>query len=552
MGGTRFVKIRWPDLLAGLAISGLVVPEALAYAGIAGAPPLSGLMAAIAGMISYALLGTSRYAIVAATSSSAAVLAAALPAIPGMTVGEQMALSAALVISSGLLFLLCSVLGLGAMAAFIARPVVRGFSLGIAAIISVRQFATLCGLHAAHTAVLPLLLELFARRAQWHVPSLLLGLVALASLLLLRRVPRMPATLVVLALGTTCLPLLGAHGAGIGVVGPIEMTGVHPRLPELPLDAWFHTAGVSLALMLVLFAESYGAVRSCALRHGDTINVNRELLGLGAANVVAGLFQGLPVGAGYSATYANESLGARSRLAGVVAAAGVVATLCFLRPWVARIPEPVLAAIVIYSMRHALGFAPLRPYLAWKRDRAVLAVAVGAVLCFGILNGLLVAIGASLVLLIRELSQPRFSVLGRLGGGHDFVSITAHQGAVTIPGMLILRPEEPLFFGNVEAVLDKAATQLAAAPATHMLILSLEESPDLDGTAIEALGQFAAQLRRKGCELRLARLKDPVLEVLDAAALPGLTGAALSSASVDAVVAAQGQVPGGLPPPVLR
>jgi sulfate permease, SulP family len=556
MGGARFVKIRWPDLLAGLAISGLVVPEALAYAGIAGAPPLAGLMAAVAGMISYARLGTSRYAIVAATSSSAAVLAAALPAIPGMTGGQQLALSAALVISSGVLFLLCSALGLGAMAAFIARPVVRGFSLGIAAIISVRQFATLCGLHATHTAVLPLLLELYARRAQWHGPSLLLGLAALALLLLLRRVPRMPATLVVLALGTTCLPLLGAHGAGIGagisVVGPIAMSGVHPRLPELPLDAWVHAAGVSLALMLVLFAESYGAVRSCALRHGDTINVNRELLGLGVANVAAGLFQGLPVGAGYSATYANESLGARSRLAGVVAAAGVVATLCFLRPWVARIPEPVLAAIVIYSMRHALGFAPLRPYLAWKRDRAVLAVAVGAVLCFGILNGLLVAIAVSLVLLIRELSQPRFSVLGRLGGGHDFVSITAHLGAVTIPGMLILRPEEPLFFGNVEAVLDRAVAQLAAAPGTHMLILSLEESPDLDGTAIEALGQFAAQLRRNGCELRLARLKDPVLEVLDSAALPGLTGAALSSASVDAVVAAQGHVPGGLPPPVLR
>ena len=392
----------------------------------------------------------------------------------------------------------------------------------------------------------------YARRAQWHGPSLLLGLAALASLLLLRRLPRMPATLVVLALGTTCLPLLGAHGAGIGLVGPIEMSGVHPRLPELPLDAWFHAAGLAVALLLVLFAESYGAVRSCALRHGDAINVNRELLGLGVANVAAGLFQGLPVGAGYSATYANESLGARSRLAGVVAAAGVVATLCFLRPWVARIPQPVLAAIVIYAMRHALSFAPLRPYLTWKRDRVVLAVAVAAVLCFGILDGLLVAIGVSLVLLIRELSQPRFSVLGRLGGGHDFVSVTAHQGAVTIPGMLILRPEEPLFFGNVDAVLDRATAQLAAAPGTHMLILSLEESPDLDGTAIEALGQFAAQLRRSGCELRLARLKDPVLEVLDTAALPGLTGAALSSASVDAVVAAQGHVPGGLPPPVLR
>ena len=118
--------------------------------------------------------------------------------------------------------------------------------------------------------------------------------------------------------------------------------------------------------------------------------------------------------------------------------------------------------------------------------------------------------------------------------------------------MLILRPEEPLFFGNVEAVLDRAAARLAAAPGTNTLVLSLEESPDLDGTAIEALGQFATQVRRSGCELRLARLKDPVLEVLDTAALPGLTGSVLSSASVDAVVAAQGHVPGGLPPPVLR
>ena len=206
-------------------------------------------------------------------------------------------------------------------------------------------------------------MELFQRRAQWHGPSLLLGLAALLLLFLLRRWPRFPATLVVLAAGVASIPLLGAHGAGIGLVGRIVVTDVHPRLPELPLDAWFHAAGLAVALLLILFAESYGAVRSCALRHGDAIAVNRELLALGVANMAAGLFQGLPVGAGYSATFANESLGARSRLAGVVAAAGVAAALCFLQPWVARIPEPVLGGDrhLCHAPRAELRAAPPLP-----------------------------------------------------------------------------------------------------------------------------------------------------------------------------------------------
>ena len=546
------MKAQWPDLLAGVAISGLVLPEAVAYAGIAGVPPLCGLLGAVAGLTVYALFGTSRYAIVAATSSSAAVLAAALHSIPGVAGAQALALSAAMVLMAGLLFMACSALQLGRMAQYIARPVVRGLSLGIAVIITARQLVKLCGLHVTNTALAPLLVELFQRRAQWHGVSVLMGLVSLALLMLLRRWPRIPGTLVVLMLGVACVPQLEAHGAGVSLVGKIALTDVYPRIPPLPIDEWIRAAELSVALMLILFAESYGAVRSCALRHGDSINVNRELLALGVANVAAGLFQGVPVGAGYSATFANESFGARSRLAGLVAAASVGAALCFLQSWVARIPEPVLAAIVIFAMRHAASLGPLRPYLMWKRDRLVLAVAVAAVLMLGVLDGLLVAIAVSLVLLIRELSQPRLSVLGRLDGGHDFVSVGAHPDVVVLPGLLILRPEEPLFFGNVEAVLDSAAAQLAAAPAARTLILSLEESPDLDGTAVEALGEFAAQVLRSGCALRLARLKDPVLDVLMTAALPGLTGAALSGASVDAVVSARQAAPGSQPQPFLR
>ena len=335
-----------------------------------------------------------------------------------------------------------------------------------------------------------------------------------------------------------CLPWLGAHGAGVALVGKIELAAVHARLPALHGEQWTQVAELSLALMLILFAESYGAVRSCALRHGDPLNVNRELLALGFANLASGVLQGVPVGAGYSATYTNESLRPRSRLAGAAAAAGLAIALCFLRSWVALIPEPVLAAIVIFAMRHAASLTPLRPYLAWKRDRLLMATAVAAVLLLGVLNGLLVAIAVSLVMVIRKLSQPRLSVLGRLADGHDFVSSEAHPDAVPVRGLLILRPEEPLFFANVEAVLDSAAARLATAARVHTLVLSLEESPDLDGTAVEALAEFAAQVRHSGCELRLARLKDPALEVLGTAALPGMTGAALSGSSVDAVVAA--------------
>ncbi len=532
------MKVHWTDLLAGVAISGLVLPEAVAYAGIAGVPALSGLLGAVAGLSAYALFGSSRFAIVAATSSSAAVLASALHAVASGPGAQALELSAGMVLMAGLLFMACSALQLGRLAQYIARPVVRGFTLGIAVVITAKQLAKLCGLHATHTALGPLLVELLQRRAEWQSASVLIGLGALALLVLLRRWPRLPGTLLVLVLGVACIPMLGAHAAGVALVGNIELSEVRPRLPSLQIDEWARVAELSVALMLVLFAESYGAVRSCALRHGDSISVNRELFALGIANMAAGLFQGVPVGAGYSATYTNESLGARSRLAGAAAAVGVAAALCFLQAWVARIPEPVLAAIVIFAMRHAASLKPLRPYLVWKRDRMVMVTAVAAVLVFGVLNGLIVAIAVSLAMLIRKLSQPRLSVLGRLGDGHDFVSAEAHPDVVMVPGLLILRPEEPLFFANVEAVLDSATARLATQPSTHTLVLSLEESPDLDGTAVEALGEFAAQVRASACALRLARLKDPVFEVLSTAAMPGMTGAALSGASVDAVVSA--------------
>jgi MFS superfamily sulfate permease-like transporter len=296
---------------------------------------------------------------------------------------------------------------------------------------------------------------------------------------------------------------------------------------------------LAAALLLILYAESYGSIRNFALKHGDAVNLNRDLAVLGAANVVAGLLHGMPVGAGYSATSANEAAGARSRLAGLVAASGVLLMVLFLLPWIERIPMPVLAAIVIHAVSKSLRLSAFSPYLRWHRDRLVALAAVLAVLSLGILNGLLFAIAFSLIMLLRRLATPRLSVLGRLDGGHDFVDVAAHAQAREMPGVLIVRPEEPLFFANAEAVLAQVRQRVTERTPLREVVLSLEESPDLDGTVLESLGDFVAWLDARGIALRVARLKDHARRALQRMALPQLPSQALDYWSVeDAVLAA--------------
>jgi MFS superfamily sulfate permease-like transporter len=514
----------------------LLLPEAVAYAGIAGLPPAAGLVAAMAGLASYALLGSSRFGIVTATSSSAVVIGSALHAIGGGAVSPGYA--SALVALTGILFLAAAALRFGLLAQFIARPVVRGLALGLAVTISVRQLAPLLGVPAQARSLGPLLLELLQRRGEWQPGALGLGCGALLLLVGLHRWPRLPSTLLVIALGVLVAPWFAAIGAPVAAVGRIDFALLQPAWPRLASDEWLRAGELAMALMLILFAESYGSVRACALRHGETVNANRELLALGVANLAAGCLQAAPVGAGYSATLANEALGARTRWAGSVALCAVAAVVLFLRGGLARIPEPVLAVVVIWAMRHAFSLAPMRPYLRWRRDRVVLVVAVAAVLLLGVLDGLLVAIAVSLGLLIRQFAQPQLQALGRVADGHDFAPLHPNAPACPVPGLLVLRPEEPLFFANAEPVLDAARVRLAAEPGVRALVLSLEASPDLDGTAIEALGQFAQAVAAQGRLLRLARLKEPALAVLQLANLPGLPANHLSGSSVDAVVTA--------------
>jgi MFS superfamily sulfate permease-like transporter len=464
------------------------------------------------------------------------VLFAATTSMPGIDTATRLAMGAAIVALAGVFFVIAGIAKLGAVSSLIAKPVLRGFALGLALTIVVKQLPKVLSVQPAHSDFFRLFAGLAAEWRHWNLAG---AAMALAALLLLRGLSRwraVPAALLVIVCGIA-LDVSGlCHAWGVAAVGPISLDFSHPGVPQLDRAQWQNLGGLAFAMALILYAESYGSIRTFAMRHGDNVSANRDLLALGGANMLSALFQGMPVGAGYSATSANESAGAQSRAAGIVAGLVVGVAVFTLLPWIAHTPEPLLAAIVINAVSHSLNPSALRPYFHWRRDRLVALVAVAAVLVLGVLDGLLAAIGVSLLLLLRGFSRTTVSWLGRLGQSHDYVDTARHPEAVVPPGVLIARPEVPLFFGNADAVFASIRARIDATPGLRRMVLSLEESPDLDATSIEALCDFAAYVRVRGLRLSLARVKDDVRDLLAKVNSPDLHAEVYAPWSVDDAV----------------
>ena len=521
------------DILAALSIAGLLLPEAVAYSGLANLPPQAGVIGLFAGLLCYGLMGRSRFAIVSATSSSAAVMAAATSALGAGDVPTRVLLAGILVPCTGLAFILAGSARLGAISNLIARPVLRGFAFGLALVIAVKQIPTLTGLHTHSSAFFALLLEVVRVLAAANPAALICGLAALAGLFALERIRRVPGALIVIVCGIGAASWLAAHG--VALTGPIHLGLDPPRLALPAHPNWPQTIEFALALMFILYAESYSSIRTFALKHDETVQPNRDLITLGLANVLSGLFHGTPVGAGYSGSSANEAAGAQSQASGLFAAAIILGLVLVCLPFIERIPEPVLAAIVIHAVGKSLRLGPLQTYFLWKRDRLITVIAIFAVLAFGMLNGLLFAIAFSLAMLLQALARPRLSELGRLGA-HDYVSIERFPKATRTADIMVLRPEEPLLFANADPVLSLARLKVQHVPSPKVVVLSLEESPDLDGTSLESLAEFSAWLHKRNVELRLARLKDGARDALLRAGIAQLPATTLEYSSVDDAV----------------
>lgn len=522
------------DLIAGLCVAGLMLPEGVAYAGIAGLPPQRAIFAGVAGCLGYALVGRSRFAIVSATSSSAAILAATLAAL-SVAPADKAALATLVALLTGLLFLLAAAARLGGLTGFISRPVLRGFAFGIAVTIIVHQLPIIAGVQVQAPDIARFCVRLIAAAPRWNLDSIVTGGITLAALLILRRYPAIPGALIVLVLGIVAARLLDLPGHQVAVVGAIDTSLSWPSLPHLARSGYSHVAQLTVPLVLILFAESWGTIRTLALRHGDTVEANRELGALGVANILSALAQGMPVGAGFSAGSASEAAGAKTRATGVIAGIGLAILILLATTWIAQLPEPVLAAVVIAALTHALNPAPFVRLWHLDRDQYVAVAAACGVLVLGVLNGMLLAILLSLAALLQRLATPKVARLGRLGDSHDYVDLARHPEATAPAHIAIWRPTAPLFFANAERMLTVVAASAHAEPSMRGIILSLEESYDLDSTALDALIEFDRTMTALGLRLQLARLHDRARDLLGAADAQDL--AQRSSYSVDDAVA---------------
>jgi MFS superfamily sulfate permease-like transporter len=519
------------DLVGGLSITGLMIPEAIAYSSIAGLPAAFGITGAVVGPLAYATIGRSRLAVVSATSGAAALLAAAIAnaALPNVPRADcAMALTAL----AGAFFLLAAVLRIGALASFISRAVLHGFAFGLAVTITVRQLPNLLGLEPAGGSIWQTLGSVLAQILEIHWPSAVLGGGALIFLGVSRRLKFAAAGIVLIVATTFAMHFGWGANLGIATGGPLLIKPTAPHLPEIEVKDWLRLAQFAFPIALVILAESWTTVRSLAAARGDPISPQREIAGLGVANIACALLRGLPVGAGFSIGNANAQAGTASRWGAVIAAVAVVILVFIAVGWIALIPEPVLAAVVISALAHALSPKPILSLIRLDRDQWLAIAAALGVLLLGIINGLLVAVGLSVLALLRRLAYPQLSELGR-AGRHDFVDCAMHPEAKPIAGILVIRPDAPLFFGNADLVLGEVARRARAA-AARKIVLSLEESDDLDSSTLEAISEFNEAITAQGRSLILARVHDRVRTILERGGLADL--AATSTFSVDDAV----------------
>ncbi|MDE2396788.1 MAG: SulP family inorganic anion transporter [Burkholderiales bacterium] len=544
----------WSDLAAGLCVAGILLPEAVAYAGLAHLPAVHALSAAMVGLLVYFLLGGSRFAAVAPTSSTAVLLAAAVATVPGISGGAAIAqATAALVMMAGALLLLLAWAGQGQLSAFVSRPVLRGFAFALAVTIVAKQLPDALRLELAPGAgsnPVRLLAYAFGHVGSWHLPSLGIALVAGALVALLRRWPRLPASMIVLVLSIAASRWLDLPAWGVATVGRFDRPVWRLALPDLALGDWMRLGELAFGLVVLVFAESWGSIRSLALARGDSVDANRELRALGACNLAAGLFNGMAVGAGFSATSASAAAGATSRWAGLVALVVFALALQFALPALELLPRAVLAVAVISALWHALSPRPLVQVWRMGRDRGLLVGAIAAVLYFGVLDGMLMSIALSIVAALRRFSQPVVHELGELDSTRNYIVIESHEGACAAPGLIVLRPEEPLFFASAESVGAEVLRRAAERGGVHGVVLSLEESADLDSTAAECLLELDQRLHAAGRRLVLARVKDPARELLGRLAPQGLGSPQRLFWSV-ADAAASFRADPGPPPPVI-
>lgn len=511
---------RWlrADVFAGLTAWAVIVPQAVAYAQIAGLPAQAALFATPLALLGYAAFGTSRQLAVSATSATAAVSATAVAPLAAGHADRYLALSAALAILCGVVFVLAGLVRLGGLSDFISRPVLTGFLFGLGLVIAAGQLPKLFGVEAGGSGFFGQMWHLLRHLGDATLTTIILGASSLAVLILMKRLaPRIPTALIVVAAGILLTLAFDLADHGVAVVGKVPSALPTPAVPDVGFGEISGLIPAAFGIVLLGYAESISVARGFASKHRYDIRPNQELVALGASNALAGLFQGFVASGGSSQSAASDQAGARTELFAIVAAALTLLTAIALAPLLRDLPEAVLGAIVISAVIGFMRIGELRRFYQLSRYGLPLSLtALVGVLVLGVLPGLLIAVALTIVLLLQRISRPNAAVLGRLSDGSGYGDIQRHSDAETEPGLLIFRLDAPLFFANATLLRDRLRALVSESePPTKVVLLNLEANSDLDLESADTLSELRDELERSHVELWLARVHAPVRKMLE-------------------------------------
>ncbi|WP_328398195.1 SulP family inorganic anion transporter [Nocardia sp. NBC_00416] len=505
-----------PDVVAGLTVWAVLVPEALAYATIAGVPPVVGLYAAVPSLVLYALAGSSRHLIVGPMSATAALSAALITPLAAADGGRYLALTTALAIATGVVGMLAGLLRLGFVASFISEPVLKGFIIGLALVIIIGQVPKLLGIEKHEGDFFEQAWGVLTGLGDADWRTLLIGLSSLVLVLGLKRwLPLVPGSLLAVLAGILLVAVLDLDAKGVSIVGHIDAGLPTPGLPDgVATRDYLDLLGPAVGVLLIGFAEGLGAAKTYAAKSGYEVDPNRELFGLGAANLGSGFVSGMVVNGSLSKTAVNGSAGAKSQVSGLVVAALTVLTLLFLTGLFEQLPEATLAAVVIAAVVELVDIAALRRlYRVWSEwlggiygaaARADFIAAVAAllgVLFFDTLPGLLIGIGIAMVLLVYRTSQPHIAALAP--SGPLWLDVARHPDLTQRPDLLVVRVESGLYFVNADHV--RRRVEQLCTDRTRLVVLDAETSPVIDVTAATMLIDLRDTLARRRVDFRVAR-----------------------------------------------
>ncbi|MDX2692149.1 SulP family inorganic anion transporter [Streptomyces ipomoeae] len=516
------------DVLAGVTVAAYLVPQVMAYAGVAGLPPVAGLWAILPALALYALLGSSRLLSVGPESTTALMTATVVGPLAAGDPAHYATLAAALALAVGLLCVLAWATRLGFVADLLSRPVLIGYLAGVALIMIVDQLPKLTGARTTDSAFFPQLWSFVQHLSRVHMATVLFAVVALGVLFTPAHFFRtVPGPLLVVVFGTVAVSLFDLDGQhGIKVIGdvPSGLPAVSlPDLAELP-----HLVLPALGVLLVGYTDFILTSRAFARRddEGPGLDANQEFLALGAANVGAGMLHGFPVSSSASRTALASSAGGRSQAYALVAGVAVLAVLLFLSPLLSRTPTAVLGALVVYAAVRMIDLAGFRRLASFRRRELLLALGcMAGVLALDILYGVLVAVGLSVAELLTRVARPHDAVQGLVPGVAGMHDIDDYPQARTIPGLLVYRYDSPLIFANAENFHRRALAAVdEQSEPVRWFVLNAEANVEVDITALDAVDELRRELAHRGVVFALARVKQDLLDDLTAYGLADAVG----------------------------